>query len=164
MLLIIVQHFYKNNFNNSIFVITKNERNNKINYYEINDRENKRTVSKFNSKEIETFEISGNCYESYIDRNKVLNKLNLDNCEITNSPKDKIELNGYLEKIVYLVSKVEHDIIGSTVLKLNDDYYVVIELNVNWWSPYKFYKYYKNSNKLKLIYTFDGGRCYWSQT
>ena len=47
-------------------------------------------------------------------------------------------------------------IIGNTIIKVNDEYYVVVELNVNLWSPYELYKYSKEKNKLKLIYTFYG--------
>ena len=67
-----------------------------------------------------------------------------------------MEINGYFEKISKLISKKEkHSIIGATIIKRNDEYYVVVELNVNLWTPYKLYKYDKKRNKLKLVYTFD---------
>jgi len=150
---------YKNDFSKSTFVITQNTTTNEMNYYEINNWKYKRSINEFKSEELEIFKVDNNCYNNRadIEKNIALNQLMIENCTIKDNLENNIEIKGYLEKIIKLVSKKEkHDIIGNTILKVNDEYYVVVELNVNLWTPYKLYKYSKEKNKLKLIYTFDG--------
>lgn len=148
----------KYDFNSSIYVITSNQSTNELHYYEINKWKYKRNTNEFKSNEIEIFKVDNNCYNDRIDleNHMFLNQLIIEKCKIKNL-ENNIEINGYLEKIIKLVSKKEkHSIIGNTILKTNDEYYVVVELNVNLWTPYKLYKYNKEKNKLKLIYEFDG--------
>ena len=144
----------QNYYDNSIFVVTKNERNNSISYYEINDYEDKRTVDKFEYSNNELLYFN-NCFESYIDRerNKVLNK-RTNRCEILDDNKDNIIIDEKYDDIINKVSDLEHDIMESKMIKINDNIYVVVALNVNMWSPYKLYKY--DNNKLNHLYTFDG--------
>jgi len=150
---------YKNDFSKSTFVITQNTTTNEMNYYEINNWKYKRSINEFKSEELEIFKVDNNCYNNRADteKNIALNQLMIENCTIKDNLENNIEIKGYLEKIIKLVSKKKkHDIIGNTILRVNDEYYVVVELNVNLWTPYKLYKYSKEKNKLKLIYTFDG--------
>ena len=150
---------YKNDFSKSTFVITQNTTTNEMNYYEINNWKYKRSINEFKSEELEIFKVDNNCYNNRadIEKNIALNQLMIENCTIKDNLENNIEIKGYLEKIIKLVSKKEkHDIFDNTIIKVNDDYYVVVELNVNLWTPYKLYKYSKEKNKLKLIYTFDG--------
>lgn len=155
LILTIVYSLYKNDFSNSIYVITL-DNNSNVKYYEVNDRKKIREVKSFDSEELEVYTTSS-CYNSYIDRvkNKVLNKLTLDECKI-NKNGEEVAIEGDLEKIIGLVAGLEHDIMKNRILKLEDDYYVVVMLNVNLWTPYEFYKFNKEKNKLELIYTFDG--------
>lgn len=154
--LLLIRRF---DFNNSIFVITQNRNTNEIHYYEVNNWEYKRNINEFESDKIEVFKVDNECYNNRadIENHIALNQLIIEKCTIKDDLEKNIEINGYIEKIIKLVSKKEkHDIIGNTIIKVNDEYYVVIELNVNLWSPYELYKYSKEKNKLKLIYTFDG--------
>ena len=149
---------YKNDFSNSILVITSNS-SNQLNYYEINIWKNKRKTKEFKSQELEIYKVDNNCYNhnANIEKHIALNQLIIEKCTIKDDLEKNIEIKGYLEKIIKLVSEKEkHDIIGNTILKTNDEYYVVVELNVNLWTPYELYKYDKEKNKLKLIHTFDG--------
>ena len=148
----------KYNFNNSIFVITSDDLTNELHYYEINKWKYKRKINEFKSDEIEIFKVDNNCYNDRTDlENHIfLNQLIIEKCTIKDNLENNIEINGYLEKIIKLVSKKEkHAIIGNTIIKTNDEYYVIVGLNVNLWTPYELYKYDKKRNKLKLIYTFD---------
>ena len=154
--LLLIRRF---DFNNSIFVITKNTNTNEIHYYEVNNWKYKRNINEFESDKIEIFKVDNECYNNRadIENHIALNQLIIEKCTIKDDLENNIEINGYIEKIIKLVSKKEkHDIIGNTIIKVNDEYYVVVELNVNLWSPYELYKYSKEKNKLKLIYTFDG--------
>ena len=145
--------FYKSVFINSIFVVTKDHINGKIYYYEVNDREYKRKTKKFDYEENEIYYFDG-CFSSYIDRpsNKVLNT-RLDGCTIIDKDNNEIVIDSTLNKIIDLVSELEHDIFMSKIIKLNSDYYIVVELNVNWHSPYELYKY--KGNRLSYIYSFE---------
>jgi len=144
----------KNDYDNSIFVVTKDERNDLIRYYEINSYGYERNVDNFEYDNNELLYFN-NCFESYIDRNKnkVLNK-RTNRCEILDKNKDNIIIDEKYDDIINKVSGLEHDIMESKMIKINDNIYVVVVLNVNWWSPYKLYKY--DNNKLKHLYTFDG--------
>lgn len=158
LLFIIILLIRRYDFKNSISVITSDHLTNELYYYKINKWKYKRKINEFKSDEIEIFEVDNNCYNDHIDleNHKFLNQLNIEKCTIKDSMKNDVEINGYFEKILERVSKKEkHSIIGTAIIKENDEYYVVIELNVNLWTPYKLYKYDKKRNKLKLIYTFD---------
>lgn len=149
---------HKNDFTKSTFVITQNTNTDEIHYYEVNNWKYKRNINEFESDKIEIFKVGNECYNKHadIENHIALNQLIIEKCTIKDDLENNIEINGYLEKIIKLVSKKEkHDIIGNTIIKVNDEYYVVVELNVNLWTPYKLYKYSKEKNKLKLIYTFD---------
>ncbi len=154
--LLLIRRF---DFNNSIFVITQNTNTNEIHYYEVNNWKYKRKINEFESDKTEIFKVDNKCYNNHadIEKHMDLNQMMIENCTIKDYLENNIEINGYLEKIIKLVSKKEkHDIFDNTIIKVNDEYYVVVELNVNLWTPYKLYKYSKEKNKLKLIYTFDG--------
>lgn len=159
LLLITILLIRRFDFNNSIFVITSDQITKEIHYYEINNWKYKRKINEFDSEEIEMFKVDNECYNNRadIENHIALNQLIIEKCTIKDDLENNIEINGYIEKIIKLVSKKEkHDIIGNTIIKVNDEYYVVVELNVNLWTPYKLYKYSKEKNKIKLIYTFDG--------
>ncbi len=158
LLLVILLLIRRYDFSNSISIITLNQSTKEINYYEINKWKYKRKTNEFKSDEIEMLEVDNNCYNDHTDleNRKFLNQLNIEQCTIKDNLENTVEINGYFEKILKQVSKKEkHSIIGTTIIKRNDEYYIVIELNVNLWTPYKFYKYDKKRNKLNLIYTFD---------
>lgn len=141
---------YKNDYSISIYVMTDKG------YYEINDRNNARKVSRFDSDEVKIYNLN-NCTKSYIDqeKNEVLNELSIGTCEIT-LDNEVIVNNHMIDNILNKVVYLEHDLMKIKVIQTNKNYYVVTELNVNMWSPYEFYYYDKENNKLKYLYTFDG--------
>lgn len=142
-------------FTNSIYVITKDETTDVTYYYEINDKGKRRKTKQFEPEKMEEYTVD-HCYESYIGNNKVLNRLTLDTCVIKDSRGDSVEITEELRNIITKVSELEHDIIKNKILNLNNECYVVVEFNVNLWSPYSLYYYDKNNQKLKRLYTFDG--------
>jgi ABC-type lipoprotein release transport system permease subunit len=142
-------------FTNSIFVITKDEDTNNINYYEINDKERCRNKEMFEPDKMEEFTVN-NCYKSYISGNKVLNRLTLDTCIIEDNKGNDIEITEEFRKIVEKVSDLEDDIFKNKILRINNEYYVVVEFNVNLWSPYGLYYYDRGNDELKHLYTFKG--------
>lgn len=143
---------YKNDFSNSIYVITKEKSGNAILYYEVNDRRNTRKVDKFECNN-EIIYLKG-CFNSYLDhkKNKVLNKYNK-MCQVVDSNYNHIKNNKDVDSIIKLMAKLEHGMIEPKIIKTKNNYYVVVPLDVNWQSPYDLYKY--ENNKLKFIYTFE---------
>lgn len=143
---------FKNNFETSIYVVTQNESDKKLSYYEVNDREYKRKTKKFEYKDNEII-ILKDCFESYIVGNKVLNR-KTEECRIFDSNSNEIEKYEILENIINQISELEYDIFKAKIIKVNETYYIVVELNVNLWSPYDLYRY--ENDKLVHLYTFDG--------
>ena len=141
--------------NEHLYVVTKDDYNDEINYYKVDQKLILSESDKFEYEENDVLHLSV-CFKSYIDHNKneVLNKLDKNNCKVMDNDWNVTSSNEDLDNIIKLVSNLEHDIILSDVVKLNEDYYVIIGLNVNFWSPYYLYKY--EDNKLKRIYCFDG--------
>lgn len=67
-----------------------------------------------------------------------------------------VEITPVLDDILDAVEKVKHDKINMKIFNDNNDYYVYLELNTNWWYPCELYHYDKESKSLDLIYQFDG--------
>ena len=139
-----------------IFVITQDENNHKIHYYKVDRKNNFEKTTPFISEPINVYTVYG-CTESYIDhkQNKVLNKLDKEYCEIEKDGK-AVEINSDFKGIINDMTELEHDIWDQKILEYKNDYYLVISLNVNLWTPYELYKYDKETKKLVKICTFDG--------
>ena len=117
--LVLIRRF---DFNNSIFVITQNTNTNEIHYYEVNNWKYKRNINEFESDKIEVFKVDNECYNNHadIENHIALNQLIIEKCTIKDYLENNIEINGYIEKIIKLVSKKEkHDIIGNTIIILS---------------------------------------------
>lgn len=144
------------NFNNSIFVITSDRTTNELHYYEVNNFKYKRRINEFDSDEIEIFKADYECYrEIPLEQNSTREYYN-DDCTFKDSKEMNIEPDEDIKNIIKLVNKKNRWISGITIIKHKDEYYAGVLLNVNLWDPYELYKYDKKTNKLKLIYTFDG--------
>lgn len=67
-----------------------------------------------------------------------------------------VEMTPVLDDILDAIENVKHDKINMKIFNDNNDYYVYLELNTNWWYPCELYHYDKDSKSLDLIYQFDG--------
>ena len=67
-----------------------------------------------------------------------------------------VEITPVLDDILDAIENVKHDKINMKIFNDNNDYYVYLELNTNWWYPCELYHYDKESKSLDLIYQFDG--------
>lgn len=67
-----------------------------------------------------------------------------------------VEITSVLDDILDAIENVKHDKINMKIFNDNNDYYVYLELNTNWWYPCELYHYDKESKSLDLIYQFDG--------
>lgn len=146
----------KNNYENSIYVVTKDESSNEVRYYEVNDYEYKRKTKQFSYEENEYIKFD-RCFDSYIDKEerKVLNK-RLAECKLISNNEGEIQIDDTYDDIINQVSELEHSIMDhqSKIIKTKNNIYVVVVFNVNLWTPYKLYKY--ENNILNRLYTFDG--------
>jgi len=145
-----------NDFTNSIFVITQDEHTDEINYYEINYKFNTREINEFDSEVEEIFN-TRNCFDSFIKDGDVVNQLTLDSCKIEDQEKNLIEITDDFKNIIenVLVVQPNHDVFEIKILKIKNNYYVVVPINVNMWTPYYFYYYNSNTKQLEHIYTFS---------
>ena len=41
------------------------------------------------------------------------------------------------------------------IMEVNEEYFVIVNLNVNMWNPYRLYHFDNDDIKLKELYTFD---------
>ncbi len=138
-------------FDKPIYITVQNESNRKKQNYKLNDNKKLHKIYHNFNYDNKVYNLN-ECYDSYISNNTVLNKLNENKCEALKLySDDKIVI-----EIIDEISHIEHDIFKAKIIKTDNNYYAIVELNVNLWSPYEFYIYDKKSKSLKLIHTFDG--------
>ncbi len=154
VLLLFINYLYINDYTNSIYVMTQKDESGKIAYYEINDRKNYREVEKFKPAKSKVLTLN-NCYN--MKKVKEESETSLEElCTLRDSQNDAVYLTQDLRNIVSLIGKkVHHEILVGKVIILDDDYYVVIRTNVNWYSPCDLYKYNKEKKELEIIYNFN---------
>ena len=136
----------QSNYTNSIYVVLEDQKTKKKYYNEINDRKGRRKVNKFTPDKSEII-YAKECQEFY--------PFIKYNCHVTNDNDEEVEMTDTIKKIINQASKIEHDIIMNKIIKIDNQYFVVIELNVNLWTPYEFYYYNNKKDKLVEIATFD---------
>ena len=147
-------------YTNSIYVITETY-DGKNKYYEVSKNGDKRKTEAFVSDKYESYYLK-DCLEAYInkDKNKVLNKFKEKSCQIISNPNGIIKYwelkDKTLKNIILKISELEHEKFSTKIYKINDNYYVIVNNNVNLWNPFNLYYYDKEENSLKLIYKFDG--------
>ena len=154
LLILVIYIIRKNDFTNSIYVMTIDEDTNELEYYEINDKKSIRNVDEFKVNDSKIIQVK-DCFDFYINHD-MTNTLTMDTCTLIDNNREVIEISGELETIIKKVSKIDHDILETKIFNIKNDYYIVVELNVNIWSPYRLYYFDEDKNKLKEIYTFDG--------
>ena len=139
-----------------LYIVTQDDYNDEINYYKLDWNGNLSDSNQFDYEENNTFYITG-CFESYIDKNtnEVLNRLKEKSCKVYDKNDKEIKSNKKIDNIIQLVSKLKHDIVLADIIELDGEYFVIIGLNVNFWSPYTLY-IYGDDNKLHKLHTFDG--------
>lgn len=150
-------------YSNSIYIITEFVTYNKsgINYYEINNKGNIKKRDSFKSDKYISIYLK-DCFEAYInkDKNKVLNNFKEKSCQIVDSNNGNMKYTKLKDKtlknIIVEISKLEHEMFSSKIYVTDDNYYVIVNTNVNLWDPHNLYYYNKFTNKLELIYKFDG--------
>ena len=132
----------QSDYTNSIYLILEDKNTHEKEYIELNDRKDYRKTAKFNSDDFELYQI-GEC--SFSSSKK---------CYILNENNEKIENDKILSAIQDEVKKIDNAF-TMKIMKVNEEYFVIVNLNVNMWNPYKLYHFDKDDSKLKELYTFD---------
>lgn len=134
-------------------LITKNEITEEIEYVSIYSNGKSEKIDKFISDDIEIYNADSDCFISYISKNKVLNKLN--KIVLKDSDGNTVDNDEIITDVFQSAEKIKHDIWKFKIIKIDDDYFAVVKLNVNWESPCDFYEYDKTEKKLKFLHSFD---------
>ena len=144
----------KENYTNSIYVITDSGHG--YNYYQINNERKIRTVINFEPDINDKYYLK-NCFISHIDvdSGKILNDYKEDTCTITDSSNNKVDLDDNIKDIINKTTNYYNQIGDVKIIKIDENYYVIINFIIDEYTPYKLYYYDKNKPKLRHIYTFD---------
>lgn len=107
-------------------------------------------------KSIEPFEIDNAEIYSYSYFTSYNDDEPVPSSKLSDENGKTVEITPVLDDIIDAVENVKHDKINMKIFNDNNDYYVYLELNTNWWYPCELYHYDKDSKSLDLIYQFDG--------
>ncbi len=108
----------------------------------------------FGIEQFNIYSASSNSFDSYISGNKVLNQLN--RIELFDRDGNMIEADAHMKDIFEAAESIEHEIWGFQIIKLEQTYFVSIQLNVNWQSPNDLYIYDTKQRILKHLIRLDG--------
>lgn len=107
-------------------------------------------------KSIEPFEIDNAEIYSYSYFTSYNDDEPVPPSKLSDENRKAVEITPVLDDILDAIENVKHDKINMKIFNDNNDYYVYLELNTNWWYPCELYHYDKDSKSLDLIYQFDG--------
>ncbi len=134
-------------------LITKSETSNEIKYVAVYPNKDSKKIDAFVSDDFQVYNADHGCFKSYITNNKVLNKLNKISLEesLGNDADEEI-----ITRIFQEASRLEHDIWQFQIFRVDDKYFALVKLNVNWQSPCDFYEFDKTDGSLNLLKRFEG--------
>ena len=61
-----------------------------------------------------------------------------------------------ISAICRAMREVDHHVLQCRIMKVGDEWFASAMLNVNLWTPYRFYWFDRDTGRLTLLYTFDG--------
>ena len=96
-------------------------------------------------KTIETFEIDNAEIYSYSYFTSYNDDEPVPSSKLSDENGKTVEITPVLDDIIDAVENVKHDKINMKIFNDNNDYYVYLELNTNWWYPCELYHYDKDS-------------------
>ncbi|MCH5296359.1 MAG: hypothetical protein J1E85_01685 [Ruminococcus sp.] len=136
-----------------------NQNNNAdIFYYSFYTNEKVNEIEPFTPDEMEVFYVPYGCFDSYSQYKPrgVDNPIkDIKSLRLEDANGNDVEITPIISSILEEVQKIEHPIINMKIFKDNEEYFVFISLNVNWWSPCRLYYYNQDYSKLVELYTFN---------
>lgn len=104
--------------------------------------------------DVNTFVADMSNFSLEIEGNKVVNRVL--STSVTDSHGNEIEADSTVQSILQAVATdINHDIIEAKIFEDGQEYFVAVQLNVNWQSPCDFYRYDADAGKLELLYSWD---------
>lgn len=109
----------------------------------------------FEADAMTVYDIPMGCFESYIDSeaNKVLNRLVY--IEIQDEEGNRCNSSPAIDDIFHQIALLEHDLFTLKIYDVSGEYFVYVELNVNWWLPCSLYYYNQIRGELIPLYTLS---------
>lgn len=130
--------------------------NSQLHYYSLTTDGEVNNIKAFTADKMEVFTAPAHeCFESYFIgyQGKSLNYLN--DIILTDEDGHPIEITPIISDIFEETSELEHEIFTMKIFKQGNEYFVYVELNVNWWAPCSLYYYNQDSSRLIKLHTFD---------
>lgn len=100
------------------------------------------------------YDVPHGCFGSYIDGNRVLNRLAY--VDLLDAEGEHVEITADIEGIFQCLEQLEHDLFRIRIIETGGEYFAYVELNVNWWSPCTLYFYNREQQRLVELYRWNG--------
>lgn len=89
-----------------------------------------------------------------IEKNRVVNRVV--GTSVTDGQGNRIEADDTVQSILRAVAAdIDHAILEAKIFEDGQEYFVAVQLNVNWQSPCDFYRYDADAGKLEFLYSWD---------
>ena len=99
------------------------------------------------------YNVPRDCFESYLSNNKVLNRLVY--VAVKDEDDNICETPAVINDIFKQIEHLEHDLMTIRIYNVKDEFFVYVELNVNWWTPCSLYYYNQLNKRLIELKTFS---------
>lgn len=133
--------------------VMRNRKESEIRYYSLASGERIRLTAAFEPDTAATYTVPYGCFRSYIDRNKVLNRL--DHMALEDENSNQIPVNDTQAKIFHRIAELEHSMFDIRLIETGGQTFVYLELNVNLWTPCCLYWYDCEADALVLLQKWD---------
>ena len=108
----------------------------------------------FEAVGVNVFIADNSNFSSRIEENKVVNHVIRTN--VIDSQGHEIPADDMLQKILQAIAAgIDHDIIEAKIFKDGENYFIAVQLNVNWQSPCDFYRFDAGTERLEYLYTWE---------
>lgn len=126
-----------------VSVILEDYNDGTIHYDTVGPDGQRQETAPFESDPIEILTAAEGCFETTEESVNRLVKVELENAEA----------DAVISRIFELCSGIEHEIKKLYILRINDEYFAVAELNIKTWLPARLYHY--DADALTELYTYD---------
>lgn len=128
-------------------------------YYAINAHGRVQETEPFEGDDIDIYEVDGDCLETYkgIDnrgRGEFISRLT--DIRLWDEEGCAVQNTRVLNEVLLAASELEHDLFDARILRAGEEYFLYVELNVNWVSPCDLYWYDQTRGGLVELHSFDG--------
>ncbi|MBO4989353.1 MAG: hypothetical protein J6D37_03365 [Clostridia bacterium] len=132
-----------------IKVVTSSE--NSVRYWAVHETGRHEEIDAFEYDKPIVYRAKYGCFHSEIVNGKVQSFF--DKADLIDENGNEIEETQTMIRIMQEAARItDHDIFAFSILQVGETYYVQIDLNVNWQSPCKLYRY---EGELKHLGTWD---------